>query len=103
MERHLHLPLRLPRHAHPDIPARLPVPERFRDLLRGRFAEANDHLRSSARRHGVVLLDIARCPRWARGEVWSADGLHPNAAGHRLFADDVAVRVAEDGLVALAA
>lgn len=88
---------------HPDIPARLPVPDRFRDLLRDRFTEANDHLRTAARRNGAVLFDLARCPRWARAEVWSADGLHPNAAGHRLFADDVAERVADDGLAPVAA
>ncbi len=88
---------------HPDIPANLPVPEPFRDLLRARFAEANEHLRDVARRSDLILLDIARCPRWADPAVWSADGLHPNPAGHRLFAETVAALVTEGDLAPLAA
>lgn len=82
---------------YPDMPARLPVPEGFRTLLRGRFAEANAVLAQTCRRHGVVVLDLARCPHWAAGPVWSADGLHPNAAGHRRFAAEVCGALADDG------
>ncbi|WP_033413833.1 SGNH/GDSL hydrolase family protein [Actinomycetospora chiangmaiensis] len=82
---------------YPDMPSRLPVPERFRDLLRGRFGEANAVLAATARRHGVAVLDLARCPHWAADEVWSADGLHPNAAGHRRFAAAAAAVLSDDG------
>lgn len=82
---------------YPDMPARLPVPERYRTLLRDRFTEANAALAITARRHGVVVLDLARCPHWAADDVWSADGLHPNAAGHRRFAATVRDALADDG------
>lgn len=83
--------------SYPDMPARLPVPERFRTLLRDRFAEANAALVEVCRRHGVVVIDLARCPYWAVTDVWSADGLHPNAAGHRRFAAEVGHALADDG------
>lgn len=84
--------------SYPDMPARLPVPDRFRALLRDRFTEANEVLTATCRRHGVLLLDVARCPRWTADDgVWSADGLHPNAAGHRRFADEVSAALADDG------
>jgi lysophospholipase L1-like esterase len=82
---------------YPDMPARLPIPESFKRLLRARFAEANEALAAAAHRHDVVVLDLARCPHWAAGDVWSADGLHPNAAGHRRFAAAICAALADDG------
>lgn len=85
---------------YPDIPAHLPVPELYRALLRKRFDEANEELRAVTCRHGALLLDLAACPRWAQGEVWSADGLHPSPRGHQMFAEEIACTVA--GLTGLA-
>ncbi|MCU1645381.1 MAG: hypothetical protein JWN03_5656 [Nocardia sp.] len=71
---------------YPDIPARLPVPENFRSLLRERFDFANTVLARVAANHGALLLDLAARPDWARPEMWTEDGLHPSPLGHRLFA-----------------
>lgn len=72
--------------SYPDIPARLPVPDGFRSLLRQRFAEANRSLASIADQTGTAVLDLAVDPAWARDDMWSVDGLHPSARGHSLFA-----------------
>lgn len=80
--------------SYPDIPGRLPVPPAFTELLRDRFAHANEVLADVCRATGTLLLDIAVEPRWDSDAVWSADGLHPNASGHSLFAQTVAERIA---------
>ncbi|MRH88306.1 SGNH/GDSL hydrolase family protein [Nocardia sp. SYP-A9097] len=71
---------------YPDIPARLPVPEKFRGLLRERFDFANTVLARITAEHGALLLDLAARPEWERPEMWTEDGLHPSPLGHRLFA-----------------
>ncbi|WP_067570800.1 SGNH/GDSL hydrolase family protein [Nocardia acidivorans] len=71
---------------YPDIPARLPIPEKFRGLLRERFEFANTVLARIAAEHGALLLDLASRPEWERPGVWTEDGLHPSPLGHRLFA-----------------
>lgn len=81
--------------SYPDIPGNLPVPELYRALVRKRFDEANERLRTVARRHGTLLLDLAVCPRWAQHEVWSADGLHPSPRGHQMFAEEIACALAD--------
>ncbi|SDD34306.1 SGNH/GDSL hydrolase family protein [Actinokineospora iranica] len=87
--------------SYPDIPANLPVPEGFRTLLRGRFAEANAVLREVTDQTGTLCLDIAADPAWARADMWSEDGLHPSPQGHRVFAKSVADLLARvSGLVA---
>ncbi|MEU5695100.1 SGNH/GDSL hydrolase family protein [Actinosynnema sp. NPDC020468] len=74
---------------YPDIPANLPVPDAFRDLLRSRFTEANTTLRRVTAAAGALCLDIARAPEWRDRALWSADGLHPSPLGHRRFAESV--------------
>ncbi|WP_306356205.1 MULTISPECIES: SGNH/GDSL hydrolase family protein [unclassified Nocardia] len=79
---------------YPDIPARLPVPESFRALLRERFHVANDAVRRVAAATGTLVLPIAEDAEWARPQVWTEDGLHPSPLGHRLFAAGAAELIA---------
>ncbi|MFF0543616.1 SGNH/GDSL hydrolase family protein [Nocardia thailandica] len=88
---------------YPDIPARLPVPDGFRALLRDRFAEANDVLSRVSAATGTLLLDIDARPEWERAEVWTADGLHPSPLGHRLFAAAAAELIASTTATTVAA
>ncbi|MFE6921411.1 SGNH/GDSL hydrolase family protein [Nocardia sp. NPDC057663] len=88
---------------YPDIPARLPVPDGFRALLRERFAVANEVLARVTADTGTLLLDIAAHPDWARPEVWTADGLHPSPAGHRLFAATAAELISSTTATTVAA
>ncbi|MFF0492492.1 SGNH/GDSL hydrolase family protein [Nocardia sp. NPDC004068] len=88
---------------YPDIPARLPVPERFRDLLRERFAHANAALARTVSETGTLLLDIAAQPQWARPEMWTEDGLHPSSLGHRVFAAAAAELIASTTATTVAA
>ncbi|MGW3470702.1 SGNH/GDSL hydrolase family protein [Saccharopolyspora sp. NPDC000995] len=86
--------------AYPDIPKNLAVPEIFRRLLRDRFAEANSVLREITAATGTLCLDVTAMPDWAQARVWAADGLHPSAAGHQLFADQLTEFIARaTGLV----
>ncbi|WHU48148.1 GDSL-type esterase/lipase family protein [Gordonia sp. L191] len=78
---------------YPDIPARLPVPDRFRDLLRARFAEANHLLAGVAATTGTELIDLAADSAWTRAEMWSPDGLHPSPRGHADFAKQAVAAV----------
>jgi lysophospholipase L1-like esterase len=80
---------------YPDIPSRLFPPGERRAVLRNQLADANDVLRTLAARDGVVCLDVARAPGWSDPALWSADGTHPSAVGHRLFAEIMAEAVAE--------
>jgi lysophospholipase L1-like esterase len=88
---------------YPDIPARLPVPESFADLLRERFRYANTVLADVCDRTGTVLVDIAADRKWAGDDLWSADGLHPNALGHSTFAQLIAATIARRADTDLAA
>ncbi|MBW0118215.1 SGNH/GDSL hydrolase family protein [Pseudonocardia abyssalis] len=86
---------------YPDIPSNLPVPEGFRRLMQGRFAEANAAMRAAAASTGALCLDLAGAPEWRPGPAWSSDGLHPSPEGHQRFAASMAELVARDtGLVA---
>jgi lysophospholipase L1-like esterase len=76
--------------SYPDIPANLPVPEEFRALLRRRFAQANATLRQVCADTGTLCLELSPATGWSDPDLWSADGLHPNTAGHHRFAADLA-------------
>ncbi|MCC3332740.1 SGNH/GDSL hydrolase family protein [Nocardia abscessus] len=89
--------------SYPDIPARLPVPDGFRALLRERFAFANAVLADVVADTGTLLLDIAAQPEWERPQMWTADGLHPSSLGHHLFAAGVAELVASRTATTVAA
>ncbi|MFG1795958.1 SGNH/GDSL hydrolase family protein [Nocardia sp. NPDC049149] len=89
--------------SYPDIPARLPVPDGFRGLLRERFAFANAVLAAVTAETGTLLLDIAAEPEWERPEVWTADGLHPSSLGHHLFAAGAADLIASRTATTVAA
>nr|WP_237702764.1 MULTISPECIES: SGNH/GDSL hydrolase family protein [Protofrankia] len=77
-----------------DIPRNLPLPASFQELLRGRFAEANEHLREISARTGALCLDVVDSREWADPAMWSADGLHPSPVGHQRFAEAMADLVA---------
>lgn len=88
---------------YPDIPARLPVPDKFRELLRERFAYANSALAEVTARTGTLLIDIAARPEWARPEMWTDDGLHPSSLGHRVFAAAAAEAISSTTATTVAA
>ncbi|WP_433714405.1 GDSL-type esterase/lipase family protein [Nocardia sp. CA-084685] len=89
--------------SYPDIPARLPVPDGFRALLRDRFVFANTVLAAVTAETGTLLLDIATLPEWEQPEVWTADGLHPSSLGHHMFAAGAAELVASRTATTVAA
>ncbi|WP_405163355.1 SGNH/GDSL hydrolase family protein [Nocardia sp. NBC_01499] len=89
--------------SYPDIPARLPVPDSFRALLRERFDFANAVLTEVTADTGTLLLDIATEPDWALPEVWTADGLHPSSLGHHMFAAGAAELIASRTATTVAA
>jgi lysophospholipase L1-like esterase len=82
---------------YPRIPRLDALPRGFRELMIARFVEANECLRELAAAAGVLCLDIARSPSWARPAMWSSDGLHPSPFGHRAFADEMADLVSTSG------
>ncbi len=88
---------------YPDIPARLPIPDGFRELLRARFVAANAVLNEVAVSTGTQLLDIAASDEWTRPEMWTSDGLHPSPMGHKLFASDTAELVSRATATTIAA
>lgn len=77
----------------PVVPRVETLPEAFGDLIRGRFGEANGIVRELTRRHGVLCLDVAGDPGWVEPALWSQDGLHPGAEGHRRFAEQAGALV----------
>jgi lysophospholipase L1-like esterase len=79
---------------YPVVPRVLALPAAFGDLVRRRFDEANGFVRELTRRHGVLCLDMAGDEEWAEPELWSHDGLHPGAEGHRRFAEQAGALVA---------
>ena len=87
---------------YPDIPGNLSVPKQFRELLRGRFARANDTLRAAVARTHALCLDVTEMPEWRDPARWSADGLHPSPLGHQRFAEEVANLIAWETGVAVA-
>ncbi|MFI6364229.1 SGNH/GDSL hydrolase family protein [Nocardia sp. NPDC050630] len=89
--------------SYPDIPARLPVPDGFRALLRDRFVFANAVLAAVTAETGTLLLDIAALPEWEQPEVWTADGLHPSSLGHHMFAAGAAELIASRTATTVAA
>ncbi len=88
---------------YPDIPARLPVPDGFRELLRTRFVAANAVLNEVAVSTGTQLLDIAESDEWTQPEMWTPDGLHPSPMGHKLFASGTAELVSRATATTIAA
>lgn len=88
---------------YPDIPARLPVPDNFKTLLRIRFTEANHALADVTAHTGTLLLDLAATPEWGRDELWTSDGLHPSPTGHRHFAAAAAELIAHTTATTIAA
>ena len=73
-----------------DIPGNLPLPEKFRALLRRRFEAANETLAQIATATGALCVDVAAESQWSDPAFWSADGLHPSPLGHQYFAESVA-------------
>ncbi|MDP9375468.1 MAG: SGNH/GDSL hydrolase family protein [Chloroflexota bacterium] len=79
----------------PDFTAVMPLPPTLAARLRGRLAEANAAVLELGRRYGAVCIDFESVPGAYDRRYWSADGLHPNAHGHLLYAATVARRLAE--------
>jgi lysophospholipase L1-like esterase len=75
---------------YPEIPRIGLLPHAFGEVVRARFAEANDLVRALAEDNGVLCLDVARAAQWRGPDMWSADGLHPSPLGHHRFAERMA-------------
>ncbi|MFF6849055.1 SGNH/GDSL hydrolase family protein [Streptomyces antimycoticus] len=73
-----------------DIPAHLPVPGTFRELLRERFVLAHEVLGKITESTGALCLDVTAAAEWSRPDMWSEDGLHPTPRGHQWFAESIA-------------
>jgi lysophospholipase L1-like esterase len=78
-------------HDYPDIPGKLPgLPAEHREVLRARFAKANDFLAALCAERGVVRYALSTAPLCADPDMWYPDGIHPSALGHRTIADEIA-------------
>lgn len=70
----------------PDIAERLPLPAELVPLVRDRMREVSEIIRRVARAHDALYVDAWVLPEVADPDIYSTDGLHPNARGHRLLA-----------------
>ncbi len=77
----------------PDPTPNLP----FTGIFQPRLRAFNDEIRKQARRHGVILADIAAHPSQSDRRLWSDDRLHGNSAGHAIVARGVAHRLGLPG------
>lgn len=77
----------------PDPTPNLP----FTGIFQPRLRAFNQEIRKQARRHGVVLTDIAAHPSQSDPRLWSDDRLHGNSAGHTIVARGVAHRLGLPG------
>lgn len=55
-------------------------------VLGRRFAVFNSELRSIARRHGAILLDLEALPAVGALDLWAPDAVHLRSQGHRFVA-----------------
>lgn len=63
-----------------------PSASRMYAPLRGRFATYNELVREVADHHDATLIDFWRMRDYHGWDLWSADRLHMNAAGHQRMA-----------------
>jgi lysophospholipase L1-like esterase len=84
----------------PNIPDRLPgLDDRFRAVLRERFAEANAYLDELVYELDLVRLDLVNAPITADPVMWRPDGMHPSPAGHQIIGTAMADLIDEVRMV----
>ncbi|MCK9897354.1 GDSL-type esterase/lipase family protein [Frankia sp. AgB32] len=89
---------------YPDVTRRMALAAPAGAEIRARIRDANAALRTVAAEFNLVCLDTARPGNgWDADELWSADGIHPNRAGHLRFAGEMADAVADSLGIALTA
>lgn len=71
-----------------DISRSSRVPERFRAALGERLRELSARTAAVAERHGAWHLDYIGHPAAADDGIYSADGIHLNARGHAIAAQE---------------
>ncbi|MFF5336562.1 SGNH/GDSL hydrolase family protein [Streptomyces sp. NPDC013181] len=58
--------------------------------LRSRVLALNDHIRTAAARHGVMVAETAGYPVTTDSRLWTADRLHAGPLGHERIAEALA-------------
>ena len=74
----------------------------YRQLDPYPFRTEHAAVRSQAEKNGFLVLDLIEgCRKYVKrtGEKLDFDGIHPNAAGHRLAADLMAEFIEKSGLI----
>jgi lysophospholipase L1-like esterase len=72
----------------PDISGVVSLPPEYVGIARQRLSQASDIIREQSARRGARCLDIWAMPEVAgRPELFTADRLHPNSAGHGVLAE----------------
>ncbi len=71
----------------PDVASVVDLPPEHIEIARQRLREASDIIREQAARRDAVCLDTWAMPDVATSpDLFTADRLHPNSAGHRVLA-----------------
>ena len=70
-----------------NLPASGLLPAAIADRMSERMGWLHEAVRALADRHGAVLIDLVDDPESARPELFSADLMHGNAAGHAFVAE----------------
>lgn len=73
----------------PDISLAPAVPDYMRDAARHHIVTYNKEIKSVARRYNLAVVDLfGRSREFAsRGELFSADAIHPSDAGYEFWAE----------------
>ena len=66
----------------PDFTLRLELPEAIRGRIGRNLETTNTLITQLAQQHGAILFDFRASGLDARAELWSEDGVHPNALGY---------------------
>jgi lysophospholipase L1-like esterase len=70
-----------------NLPASGLLPPETAERVGERMGWLHDAVRATAERHGALLVDLVDDPQSARPELFSADLMHANAAGHAFVAE----------------